>query len=162
MMRTRDLVASLISSLLIALMLQMVQLPDLLAAARPIWPALVLAYWALREPRLSMLLPAFMLGVIQDVIFGTVLGQHALSLLVVVYLVERLRSILILFPLWQATLVLLPLWALYSFLMFWIDGMTHHQADAWLRWLPVLSTTLFWPLLYSSMELLRRPPQEEP
>src|SRR5690606_5876884 len=122
---------------------------------------LILAYWALRESRVSTLFPAFLTGLMLDVLFGSALGQHALGLVVVVYIVERLRSIFILFPLWQATFALIPAWALYSFLMFWVDGATRHAADTWLRWLPVLSTTLFWPLLFSVMETLRQPPEDE-
>jgi len=159
--KTRSLILGFFASLLIALLFQLIQLPDLLAAARPAWVALMLAYWALREPRVSTLFPAFVIGLMLDVLFGSVLGQHSLGLVLVVYLVERLRSIFILFPLWQATFALIPAWALYSFLMFWVDGATRHQADPWLRWLPVLSTTLFWPLLFSVMEALRQPADEE-
>lgn len=158
---TRGLYLGFLFSLLLALILQLVPLPEALAAARPLWVALMLAYWALREPRLSSLLPAFVLGLMMDVLFGTVLGQHALGLIFVVYLVERLRSIFILFPLWQATFALIPVWILLGVLMFWIDGVTQHQGNSWLRWLPVLSTTLFWPLLFSVMELLRQPPDDE-
>lgn len=154
MIPTRSLYLGFAGSLLLALVFSLLELPDLLAAARPMWVPLMLAYWALREPRLSTTIPAFIMGIALDVLFATPLGQHALGLIIVVYLIERLRSIFVLFPLWQATLVLSVIWALYSFLMFWVDGVTHHQASNWLRWLPVISTTLFWPLLYSIMELM--------
>ncbi|HEY0975756.1 MAG TPA: rod shape-determining protein MreD [Solimonas sp.] len=160
-MNTRNLYLGFIVSMLLALLLQLVPLPDWLGAARPLWPALFLAYWALREPRISTLFSGFVTGLALDVLFGTVLGQHALGLVLVVYFVERLRGIFVLFPLWQATFALIPVWAAYCFLMFWIDGSTQHQANVWLRWLPVLSTTLFWPLVFSVMELLRQAPEDE-
>src|SRR3546814_6009513 len=72
--------------------------------ARPI--SLMLAYWALREPQLPALVPAFLLGLMLDVLYAAPLGQHALGLVVVVYLVVRLRSFFIIFPLWQATVAL--------------------------------------------------------
>src|SRR3546814_9890443 len=77
-----------------------------------------------------------------DVLYAAPLGQHALGLVVVVYLVVRLRSFFIIFPLWQATVALVPAWVLYCFLMYWIDGATQHEAEVWLRWLPAISTTL--------------------
>jgi rod shape-determining protein MreD len=95
------------------------------------------------------------------VLFGSVLGQHALGFVLVTYLVARLRAFFVLFPLWQATLALIPAWTAYAFLMFWIDGLTQHRGDDWLRWLPVVSTSLFWPLVYTIMELIRQPPEEE-
>lgn len=158
---TRNLILGFLFSLLVALVFQLIKLPDLLAAARPAWVPLMLAYWALREPRIATLFPAFVVGLLMDVLFGTALGQHSLGLVFVVYLVERLRGIFILFPLWQATFALIPAWILYSFLMFWVDGTTQHNADPWLRWLPTLSTTLFWPLLFSVMEALRQPAEDE-
>lgn len=158
---TRTLFAGFLFSLLLALVLQVIVLPDWLAAARPLWIPLVLSYWALREPRISVLLPAFFTGICCDVLFGSVLGQHALGFVLVTYLVARLRAFFVLFPLWQATLALIPAWVVYAFLMFWIDGLTKHTGDAWLRWLPVVSTSLFWPLVYTLMELIRQPPEEE-
>ena len=160
-MTLRALYLGFFLSLLAALVLQLIELPSLLAAARPMWLPLLLAYWALREPRVSALLPAFVFGLMLDVLFGTMLGQHALGLVIVVYFVARLRGIFVLFPLWQATLALIPAWFLFSFLMFWLDGITAHRADTWLRWLPVLSTSLFWPLVYTVMELVREPAEDD-
>ncbi|HSW15284.1 MAG TPA: rod shape-determining protein MreD [Solimonas sp.] len=158
---TRSSYVGFVFSLLIALMLQLIMLPEWLAAARPLWIPLMLSYWALREPRLSPLLPAFVAGICCDALFGSVLGQHALGFVLVTYLVARLRAFFVLFPLWQATLALIPAWIAYAFLMFWLDGLTKHRGDAWLRWLPVISTTLFWPLVYTLMELIRQPPEED-
>jgi rod shape-determining protein MreD len=157
----RSQYAGFLFSLLIALMLQLVVLPDWLAAARPMWIPLLLAYWALRANRLSTLLAGFGVGLACDVAYGSVLGQHALGFVLVGYLVERLRAYFVLFPLWQATLALIPAWLAYTFLMFWIDGVTQHRGDPWLRWLPVVSTTLFWPLVYTLMELIRQPVDDE-
>lgn len=148
-------------SLIVALVLQIMQLPDAFSAARPLLIPMLLSYWALREPQLPMLLPAFLVGLLLDLLLGTPLGQHAVGLVVVVYLAVSLRTFFIVFPLWQATLVLIPCWAIYCFLMFWIDGATHHNADSWLRWLPALSTSLSWPLLWSIMEMIRRPGEED-
>lgn len=148
-------------SLLMALLLQLVRVPDFLSGARPLWIPLVLGYWALMEPRVSTLSVGFIVGLCCDVLFGSVLGQHALGLVLVVYFIQRLRPIFILFPLWQATLALIPLWFIYIFLMFWIDGSTHHQPNAWLRWLPLVSTTLFWPLVFVALESVMRHQNEE-
>lgn len=148
-------------SLLIGLLLQLIELPDALSAARPLWLPMILAYWALREPQLPTLVPAFLIGLMLDVLYAAPFGQHAVGLIAILYIVVRLRSFFVMFPLWQATLALIPAWALYCFLMFWIDGATHHQPEVWLRWLPALSTTLFWPLLWSTLELIRQPGDEE-
>jgi rod shape-determining protein MreD len=148
-------------SLLVALFLQLVALPDMVAAARPLWIPLMLVYWALTEPRVPALMSAFVLGIALDVLYNTVLGQHASGFVLLVYFVARLRGVFVLFPLWQSTVALAPAWAGFCLLMAMIDDLSRHRADIWLRWLPVLSTTLFWPLVYTVLDgFSRRHPQE--
>jgi rod shape-determining protein MreD len=143
-------------SLLGALVLQLAQLPASIAAARPMWIPLTLAYWALTEPRVPTLLASLLFGLILDVVFDNLLGQNTLGLALLVFFVARLRTLFGLIPMWQAMIVLTPLWGLYAVLMFWIDGLSRHDVYNWLRWLPVLSTTLFWPLVHASLDALRR------
>ncbi len=133
-------------SLILALMLQVVELPDAVAAVRPVWPLLVVGYWALYAPQMPSLLAAWLLGLCCDVLFNATLGQHALALVIVAAILGRLRGFYVVFPLWQSALALAPVWALYTFLVFWIDGIAHHAAEPALRWLPVLGTTLVWPV----------------
>ncbi|MGQ0529181.1 MAG: rod shape-determining protein MreD [Panacagrimonas sp.] len=138
-------------SLLVALLLQLVAMPDVIAAARPLWLPLLLVYWALAEPRVPSLIAAFALGIVMDVLQNTVLGQHAAGFVLLVYFMARMRGVFILFPLWQSTVALIPAWLGYCLLMAVIDEMSRHRADLWLRWLPALSTTLFWPLVHTVM-----------
>ena len=148
-------------SLLIALLLQLVAMPDVIAAARPLWLPLLLVYWALVEPRVPSLIAAFVLGIAMDVLQNTVLGQHASGFVLLVFVMARTRGVFILFPLWQSTVALIPAWLGYCLLMALIDDIARHRADLWLRWLPALSTTLFWPLVHTLMEgASRRRPSE--
>lgn len=135
-------------SLLIALLLELVAVPDLVSGVRPLWMPLVLAFWALREPRVPVLVAAFVCGVVLDVLFNSVLGQHALATVLIIYGIIKLREVFVLSALWQSTVTLIPVWVVYGFLMFWIDGVTKHNSDPWLRWSPIASTTLFWPVVY--------------
>ena len=134
-------------SLLLALVLQMIALPDAVNPFRPLVLAMTLAYWAVYAAEMPALLAAWLLGLCCDVLYGAPLGQYALGLVTVAYAARRLSDTLLAFPLWQATLALIPVWALYIFLMFWIDGLTHHPADPLRRWLPLITTSLLWPLL---------------
>ncbi|MGQ0697208.1 MAG: rod shape-determining protein MreD [Panacagrimonas sp.] len=148
-------------SLLFALLLQLVALPDPIAVARPLWLPMVLAYWILVEPRAPSLIVAFVLGIVLDVLYNTVLGQHAACFLVMLYFVARLRSVLILLPLWQLTFALAPAWAGYCLLMSLVDELTRHRADLLFRWVPALSTIPFWPLVYRLLNRAAPPPNDE-
>ncbi|MBI2383915.1 MAG: rod shape-determining protein MreD [Gammaproteobacteria bacterium] len=149
-------------SALVALLLQLIELPHWLALFRPQIVPMVMAYWALVTPQQATgLFGAWLLGLVLDVLLGTAFGQHALGLVLVVFAVKQARNFLVLFPMWQVGVALLPLWLLYVFLMFWIDGATQHQADPWLRWLPVITSAAFWPAVASVLGGLRRRERED-
>jgi rod shape-determining protein MreD len=101
---------------------------------------------ALRNPDLPVLLAAFLSGLASDLLLSAPPGEQALALVGLVYLLLRLRPSLIVLPPWQISLVLIPIWALYAFALFWLDGIFRHPADPWLRWIPVASTAVCWPL----------------
>ena len=149
-------------SVLIALILQLFELPYFLAVLRPFWVPLVLVYWAVVTPEPTGLFTAFLTGLLLDVLLGSVLGQHALGLTLVVFVTLLLRGWLTLFPVWQEAAALMLVWLLYAFLMFWIDGATGHRADPWLNWTPVLTTSLCWPLTLALLNRTRRRAQHDP
>lgn len=135
-------------SVLLALLLTVVKLPETLGVVRPAFILLVLAYWAQAAPRYAGLFVAWSLGLLLDVFYAGMLGQHALALVVSVYAVMRLRSALRMSPLWQQCLMLMVVVMLYEFILFWMDGVAGRSADPWYRWVPVLTTPLFWPPLH--------------
>jgi len=139
-------------SLALSLLLQIFPLPDVVSSLRPSWPLLVIAYWTLYEPDLPNLTAAWLLGLCCDALFGSVLGENALALVIVSAVITRLRGVYALFPIWQAALALAPLVALHVFIVFWIDGITRHGGSGPLRWLPILTTTLIWPLFVGLLE----------
>lgn len=141
-------------SLLFGLLLQFIVLPDALTLARPMWIPLLLVGWTLNAPQLPNLLMALLLGLCMDVMLNCPLGQHALGLLVLVYIVARLRKTLVVYPHWQITVALVPLWAGYALLMAVIDERAHHLATPSLRWWPLLPTTLLWPVIDVWLTLL--------
>ena len=149
-------------SLAVALVLQLFELPYALAVLRPLWVPLVLIYWVMAIPQPTGLLTAWIVGLLLDVLLGSVLGQHALGLTLLVFIVLSLRGWLALFPIWQEAALLTALWLLYAFLMFWIDGATGHRADPWLQWTPVLTTGLCWPVVVAVLNSLRRRATDDP
>ena len=72
-------------SLIGALFLQLIALPDAIASTRPLFLPLVVVYWALADPRVPALSGAFVLGLTQDVMLSSVMGQHASGLVLLVY-----------------------------------------------------------------------------
>lgn len=101
------------------------------------------------------MLSAFIAGLLIDVAHGSLLGQHALSLSLVAYLVLRMHLQMRVFPLWQLTLSVFALMFLEAFLLLWIDGATGRAEFGVGRWGPVVAASLFWPLLMAVMDRIR-------
>ncbi|MCX7515200.1 rod shape-determining protein MreD [Frateuria sp. STR12] len=98
-----------IGTLVIALLLMLVPLPDVLAPFKPYWPALVLLYWSLESGDRVTLGLAFSMGLAADLLDGVLLGEQALRLTALVFIALRFRSRLRFFPMWQQTLAVLAL-----------------------------------------------------
>lgn len=142
-------------ALLIAAMLELVPLPGILGALGPPWTAMLVIYWALMWPGRFGVGSAFLAGLLLDLLHGSLLGQHALSLSVMSWLVLRFHLQIRIFPLWQLTVTVFFLLCIEAFLRLWIDGMTGDGRSGVARWAPVLTGFLLWPLAMALLDRLR-------
>lgn len=138
-----------IITLVIALMLSVVPLPDWLEAFRPDWLALTFIYWAMTLPRTWSVGSAWLAGLVLDVAHGTLLGQHALALSLIVFVTVRLHLLMRVFPMSQLTATVFSLLALYQFILFWVNGVAGIPVETVQYWAPVISGALLWPLVAS-------------
>ena len=93
-------------SLLLALAMGLLPLPHALQPFRPYWLALVLAYWVLEAPENAGLGLAFVSGLVADLVFGGLLGEQSLRLVVMAFVLQRFRPQLRFFPLPQQALAI--------------------------------------------------------
>ena len=133
---------------LVALVLEIMPLPDWVVDFRPKWLALVLFYWTLALPGQINIGHAWLLGLIMDVLSGSLLGQHALGFSVLTFAAFHLHQQIRNFPLWEQSLVMSLIVAAYMALMLWIDGIRGRSPESWMYWAPLLSNFLLWPWLY--------------
>jgi rod shape-determining protein MreD len=136
-------------------MLTIMPLPPMLVAARPDWLALLVIFWAMQLPRTWSVGSAWLIGIILDVAYGTLLGQHAMSLAVLAFLTVRFHLLMRVFPLLQLTATVFALLALYQFLLFWVNGVAGISAAPVDYWAPVISGTLIWPFIYMFLSGIR-------
>ena len=141
---------------LLALVFAVVPLPDVMNEAKPPLLLLLVIYWALSAPRIAGLMFAWMCGFAIDVVKGPLFGQHALAFLLVAYLTHKLQLRMRLYPILHQTGVVFFLLALAEFLVFYIDGIIGPAVTTWMRWVPVVTGTLVWPLLVSILDTWAR------
>ena len=142
-------------SIVVALMLTMLPLPGFADAFRPDWIALMLIFWAISVPASYGVGVAWVAGIVLDVTQGTLLGQHALALVAVVFVTAKFHLLMRVFPLLQLTATVFALLSFYQFLLFWVNGVAGVTAPASAYWGPVISGTVLWPLLYTFLSGVR-------
>ncbi len=143
------------SSLMLAYLLTLVPLPHWLDPLRPYWVALVMVYWHLEVNRLNHLGQAFVMGLILDVLTGSLLGQHALGLVIINFLVSRFRSRIRFFPAWQQAIAVGALLFNDRIVQLWIIGLLDRGWPSWSWWLPPLIGIAVWPWLFLLLDAAR-------
>lgn len=144
-----------IITLVVGLMLAIMPLPDSIRALRPDWLALLLIFWAMQLPRTWSVGTAWLIGIVLDVAYGTLLGQHALALCVITFMTVRFHLLMRVFPLSQLTMTVFALLALYQFLLFWVNGVVGISVPAINYWGPVVTGTFLWPFLFMFLSGIR-------
>lgn len=139
-----------------AMVLRVMSLFPFAAELNPDWIALVLIYWCIALPERFGVFTAFIIGLLTDVLTGCLLGQYALTYVLISYFSimehRRLRQ----FPLLQQCLfVMLCLFGERS-LIFSIEIMQASANRLPLSfWYPLLSGALAWPLVFFALRTIR-------
>ncbi len=136
--------------------LAILPLPAWARPFRPEWCAMVLVYWCMALPERCGVLLGWFVGLGLDVLTGTLLGQHALGLAALAYLVLKIHRSTRVKPLWQQALTVLPLLLTYRMLGLWVLGVVGTLPDMRLYWAPSLVSMLLWPWMFSILRATRR------
>jgi len=123
-------------SLIITLMLTIAPLPKTLQWFWPEWLVLWVIYWGMYRPDRFGLVMAALVGLLTDVLTGSVLGLHIFSFVLIAFIVLKFQRRLCLFPPIQCAIVVAFLLALsltFQDIMTVILGLNvQHLAHYWL------------------------------
>lgn len=142
-------------SLVLALLLGLLPLPLVLQPLRPYWLALVLAYWVIEEPDRAGLGFAFAAGLVADMLYGTLLGEQALRLVVMTFILQRFRARLRFFPMSQQALAIGGLLVNDRIVSAAVHLAIGEPTLPWSYWWAPLPGMLLWPLLFVLLDGLR-------
>lgn len=152
---SRESLSLVLLTIVAAILLSMLPLPMMLEPLKPYWVALVMIYWALETRAVVSLGMAFLVGLLVDIFSGSLLGLHALSLVVMVFLVQRFRSRIRFFPPWQQALSVLGLLVNDRIILIWIGALMGEPLPTLKYWLPPLIGMAVWPWLFLFLDSLR-------
>ena len=143
------------ASVVVALLLGLLPLPASLLPLRPYWRALVLAYWVIEDPDRAGLGFAFIVGVLADLVFGSLLGEQALRLVVMAFILQRFRARIRFFPMSQQALAIGGLLLNDRIVTAGLHIALGIQPLPTMFWLAPLTGMLLWPPVFVLLDALR-------
>lgn len=142
-------------SMVIALLLGLLPLPPVLQPLRPYWLALILAYWVIEAPESTGLGFAFLVGLVADLMFGGLLGEQVLRLVIMTFILQRFRTRLRFFPLAQQALAIGVLLLNDRVVAGAVHLTLGEPALPWSYWWAPLLGMLLWPPLFLLLDAMR-------
>lgn len=143
-------------SLLLGLTLQILPLPDWSQIYRPDWVALVLIYWSMALPKRIGVGFAFVSGLLVDVMQGTLLGQHSLALVIIIFINLNLYQRIRVMSLPGQAIYVMVLLLINQIAVVWIEGMLQRSTPFMAFLGPPLTGMFIWPWIFILLRDIRR------
>lgn len=141
-----------IFTLIAAMILMLLPMPDSLQIFRPEWVVMTVLYWVMALPDRVGIGYAWSVGLLMDVMMGGTLGIVAFSYALVAYLVLNFHLQLRQYPLWQQAFIIMSLVCLVDIIKVIFSATT----VGWNIWIPAVVSTLVWPIIYAVLRKIRR------
>ncbi len=143
-------------SLVLGIVLMILPLPDWAQIYRPNWVALVLIYWSMALPKRVGLWFAFFTGLVLDSAQGTLLGQHALALVIVVYFNLNFYQQVRVLALVQQAIYVFSLLLINQVVLAWVEGILGRSTPLLAFFAAPLIGMLIWPWVFVMLRDVRR------
>ncbi len=147
-------------SVVTALVLTVLPIPSWALPFWPEWTILAVTYWCLALPHRFNLKFAWAAGLLMDLIKGSLLGQYALAYLLVAYICINIHQRLRIYPLFQQAVAIGALLVPYFLLSLWVESGLRSVTADWRYWMPIASSMLLWPWVFSMLRLVRQKASE--
>ncbi|MFC0308166.1 rod shape-determining protein MreD [Gallibacterium trehalosifermentans] len=140
----------------IALVFEIMPWPADFSGYRPAWLVLVLLYWIMAIPVRLNIGIAFIIGLIWDLVLGSILGIHSLVLSIFAYLIAINSMILRNLSLWQQSLLVMLCVFLIRFAIFLLELFLHSAVFNSQEIMGAILSGILWPWVFLILRKLRR------
>jgi rod shape-determining protein MreD len=134
-------------TVLLALIVQVIPLPDWLALVRPSFIGLVIIYWSIFAPHAGGIFAPWLAGLALDVFKGDVLGQNALAMALIAYITMSLHQRLRNQTMVQQSLFVFAMLTVAEVVVWGIQGWTEQSVSSSWRWIQPMVGAMVWPFL---------------
>jgi rod shape-determining protein MreD len=142
-------------SILCAILLTLIPWPETVALFQPHWTALMIAYWSLNATSSRVMYVAFAYGLVADVLMGSLLGKHGMSLVALSFLVNKSAKKLRMTSFGQLLMMVLVLLFNDIIIRAAIDWISYRYLIQWSDLLPLLTAAFVWPWLKYLMDRIQ-------
>lgn len=141
-----------------AMILSALPIPQWAHVFWPEWVLLTVIYWCLAMPEKLNIKFAWSVGILSDLLEGSLLGQHALLYTLIAWLTTCYYQRLRLYPPHQQVFFIALLLLIYTMIAVWINSLRLRYALEmdWRSLLPVASSALMWPWVFAVLRHLRQ------
>ncbi|MDX1706295.1 rod shape-determining protein MreD [Pseudidiomarina sp.] len=146
----------LLLSYVLAMVLMVMPLPALLEPWRPDWLSLVIIYWLLAIPHRVGFGTVLILGLLADILMGSVFGIYAIALLLIAYPTVRHYQRIRNYSLTQQAIIVGILVLVKRAVVYELEHVLNDAVFHLPYLYPVISSAIIWPWIYLIMRKYRR------
>lgn len=132
-------------SILCAMLFMLVPWPEAVIKYQPHWVALLIAYWSFNAGNNRIMLVAFCYGLMLDILMGSLLGKHGMSLVALSFLVTKSAKQLRMTSMGQLLAMVLVLLFNDIIIRGIIDWVSYGYKPSLLDLAPLITAGLTWP-----------------
>lgn len=146
----------LLLSYVLAMVLMVMPLPAVLEPWRPDWLTLVIIYWLLAIPHRVGFGTVLILGLLADILMGSVFGIYAIALLLIAYPAVRHYQRIRNYSLTQQAIIVGILVLVKRAVVYELEHVLNDAVFHLPYLYPVISSAIIWPWIYLIMRKYRR------
>lgn len=130
--------------------------PDQVAILMPNWTLLTLMYWSIALPHKVSIFSGFIVGLLFDVLTGSLLGQQALIFSMAAFFCHSFYSRFRNYRIWQQSISIFVFLVSIKLLSLWIERFTFHTGYTYQHGIQVFISAMSWPIVFASLRYVRR------
>ena len=133
--------------MVIAVLFNLLPFDKTILVLRPDFVALTLLYWNIYQPQQAGMGMAFIIGLVMDVVDGSIMGQHALAYCLITFFALVLHRRLRIFNVFQQIPVVLWVFFLAQLVVFLTGFLAGTYSPEWHFFLASVTGAFCWPLI---------------
>jgi len=141
---------------IIAFIISAISLPSFLELASPFWLLCFFSYWLIYSNSKNILVSAFILGVLLDIIQGGVLGQNALALVLSSTFIMNVKKSFFVSNITTQQVYIFLGSIIYLIIFLLINQLAQGLNFEWLILFSPLTGAILWPLIRSLLAKLKQ------